>query len=140
MVLFFRFCISSVKFYFFFKQKTAYELRISDCSSDVCSSDLRSYHPAPQVGIGGLEREIGAHGRPQGTDAVLDMRGARPFGGSPGIDDDRAVDSACAFLGRGDPLPLLDDIAGGIALDRPTTDTRRRGKECARTCRSRWTT
>src|SRR3546814_3352434 len=25
---------------FFFKQKTAYELRISDCSSDVCSSDL----------------------------------------------------------------------------------------------------
>src|SRR3546814_436027 len=25
---------------FFFKQKTAYEMRISDCSSDVCSSDL----------------------------------------------------------------------------------------------------
>src|SRR3546814_7370040 len=29
---------------FFFKQKTAYEMRISDWSSDVCSSDL----PAPQ--------------------------------------------------------------------------------------------
>src|SRR3546814_2043502 len=27
--------------FFFFKQKTAYELRISDWSSDVCSSDLR---------------------------------------------------------------------------------------------------
>src|SRR3546814_4634264 len=27
-------------FIFFFKQKTAYELRISDWSSDVCSSDL----------------------------------------------------------------------------------------------------
>src|SRR3546814_1678597 len=26
--------------FFFFKQKTAYELRISDWSSDVCSSDL----------------------------------------------------------------------------------------------------
>src|SRR3546814_8711593 len=26
---------------FFFKQKTAYEMRISDWSSDVCSSDLR---------------------------------------------------------------------------------------------------
>src|SRR3546814_2931613 len=26
--------------FFFFKQKTAYEMRISDCSSDVCSSDL----------------------------------------------------------------------------------------------------
>src|SRR3546814_910777 len=28
-------------YFFFFKQKTAYELRISDWSSDVCSSDLR---------------------------------------------------------------------------------------------------
>src|SRR3546814_5825624 len=27
-------------FFFFFKQKTAYEMRISDWSSDVCSSDL----------------------------------------------------------------------------------------------------
>src|SRR3546814_5496393 len=31
-------------FFFFFKQKTAYEMRISDWSSDVCSSDL-SHHP-----------------------------------------------------------------------------------------------
>src|SRR3546814_17947458 len=30
-----------VRVFFFFKQKTAYELRISDWSSDVCSSDLR---------------------------------------------------------------------------------------------------
>src|SRR3546814_9956447 len=29
-----------VQFVFFFKQKTAYEMRISDWSSDVCSSDL----------------------------------------------------------------------------------------------------
>src|SRR3546814_10411683 len=29
-----------VIFIFFFKQKTAYEMRISDWSSDVCSSDL----------------------------------------------------------------------------------------------------
>src|SRR3546814_2639877 len=37
-------CMSSllavVFIFFFFKQKTAYEMRISDCSSDVCSSDL----------------------------------------------------------------------------------------------------
>src|SRR3546814_10851337 len=31
--------------FFFFKQKTAYEMRISDWSSDVCSSDLRSTAP-----------------------------------------------------------------------------------------------
>src|SRR3546814_4648060 len=29
-----------VRLFFFFKQKTAYEMRISDWSSDVCSSDL----------------------------------------------------------------------------------------------------
>src|SRR3546814_4256893 len=33
---FFLFCV----LFFFFKQKTAYEMRISDWSSDVCSSDL----------------------------------------------------------------------------------------------------
>src|SRR3546814_1740750 len=30
--------------FFFFKQKTAYEMRISDWSSDVCSSDLHGRH------------------------------------------------------------------------------------------------
>src|SRR3546814_19232779 len=35
-------------FIFFFKQKTAYEMRISDWSSDVCSSDL---DPAPRAAI-----------------------------------------------------------------------------------------
>src|SRR3546814_2722508 len=33
---------SDRRMFFLFKQKTAYELRISDWSSDVCSSDLRS--------------------------------------------------------------------------------------------------
>src|SRR3546814_6264756 len=35
-------CACFVCFFFFFKQKTAYEMRISDWSSDVCSSDLES--------------------------------------------------------------------------------------------------
>src|SRR3546814_9213154 len=34
-------CSILVGLSFFFKQKTAYEMRISDWSSDVCSSDLR---------------------------------------------------------------------------------------------------
>src|SRR3546814_5634281 len=33
-------CIIITWIFFFFKQKTAYEMRISDWSSDVCSSDL----------------------------------------------------------------------------------------------------
>src|SRR3546814_1625259 len=34
------FALCLLFFVFFFKQKTAYEMRISDWSSDVCSSDL----------------------------------------------------------------------------------------------------
>src|SRR3546814_16706670 len=33
-------CVILIVVFFFFKQKTAYEMRISDWSSDVCSSDL----------------------------------------------------------------------------------------------------
>src|SRR3546814_8927902 len=48
---------SGVCFFLFFKQKTAYEMRISDWSSDVCSSDLIRTHkrlldivdPTPQT-------------------------------------------------------------------------------------------
>src|SRR3546814_5822868 len=52
-----------VSFFFFFKQKTAYELRISDWSSDVCSSDLQDEQPARPVAP---QRHgviaVGAHG------------------------------------------------------------------------------
>src|SRR3546814_7302732 len=34
-------CVLIFCIFFFFKQKTAYDMRISDWSSDVCSSDLR---------------------------------------------------------------------------------------------------
>src|SRR3546814_9898724 len=39
--------------FFFFKQKTAYEMRISDWSSDVCSSDLRRNGMAAGPDLGG---------------------------------------------------------------------------------------
>src|SRR3546814_18041595 len=35
----------------FFKQKTAYDVRISDWSSDVCSSDLSTYYAAAQADV-----------------------------------------------------------------------------------------
>src|SRR3546814_1177509 len=46
--------MSSMLFYFvvcFFKQKTAYEMRISDWSSDVCSSDLTREEIGEAFGI-----------------------------------------------------------------------------------------
>src|SRR3546814_6819297 len=58
-------CVILLFLFFFFKQKTAYEMRISDWSSDVCSSDL----PAAGLDrfgsrefrrefVGGIGREI----------------------------------------------------------------------------------
>src|SRR3546814_8074173 len=39
-----------------FKQKTAYEMRISDWSSDVCSADLRAGHRMAEIGMAVLEK------------------------------------------------------------------------------------
>src|SRR3546814_14340354 len=47
--------------FFFFKQKTAYEMRISDWSSDVCSSDLLAARARPiEAGPGALSRAADA--------------------------------------------------------------------------------
>src|SRR3546814_18661817 len=64
------FCLLWCFFVFFFKQKTAYEMRISDWSSDVCSSDL----PVPP-GLRGGRRALllpgpGEHGRDQRRHAL----------------------------------------------------------------------
>src|SRR3546814_2005920 len=49
--------------YFFFKQKTAYEMRISDWSSDVCSSDLSDRrHFRGEAGASGHRQEMEVHG------------------------------------------------------------------------------
>src|SRR3546814_2295554 len=49
--------------FFFFKQKTAYEMRISDWSSDVCSSDLVEIVPIEvivrNVAAGTLSKRLG---------------------------------------------------------------------------------
>src|SRR3546814_2260246 len=55
-------------FFFFFKQKTAYEMRISDWSSDVCSSDLERRDG------GGGDREHRAAADTVGEDARRDDR------------------------------------------------------------------
>src|SRR3546814_1445026 len=53
------------RFIFFFKQKTAYEMRISDWSSDVCSSDLSSddaiRHSHPNWLLRALRRDWPEH-------------------------------------------------------------------------------
>src|SRR3546814_4324157 len=57
-ILFVRF-VTFLFLFFFFKQKPAYEMRISDWSSDVCSSDLATPLRDLRAAIGTLRDELG---------------------------------------------------------------------------------
>src|SRR3546814_10312121 len=67
--------VSGPFFFLFFKQKTAYELRISDWSSDVCSSELAdggaqravARVPHPKAGVAGIEVVFFLVARPVGN-------------------------------------------------------------------------
>src|SRR3546814_8896860 len=82
-------------YFFFFKQKTAYEMRISDWSSDVCSSDLRHF-PRP-----------GRTARPAPAGAGDGDQHDRPGGGghcrrpAPGLRQDRGGRYRSAGAGGG---------------------------------------
>src|SRR3546814_1149686 len=97
-------------FIFFFKQKTAYEMRISDWSSDVCSSDLRQF----------LRRHI-QHLLGQPCSKISTCR----FPSSPNVRRRRHLSSA-----KSTTHWLLGPSMG--------SEERRVGKECVSTCRSRW--
>src|SRR3546814_3632264 len=79
--------------FFFFKQKTAYEMRISDWSSDVCSSDLLT------EGIQLLHRD---HGRRRG--AVI-QHGERVRGALRGRHPDPRIHDTAGRAGRPAPRP-----------------------------------
>src|SRR3546814_3124735 len=83
-----------VFFFFFFKQKTAYEMRISDWSSDVCSSDLRSL----LIGGNGLWR------RAISLDRSLEQHGSVVLVIEGGI-------GAVAW-----PVTVLDGLGGGLPM------------------------
>src|SRR3546814_8310411 len=74
---------------FFFKQKTAYEMRISDWSSDVCSSDLAAREQ--RVGLGTML------GRPAVQIVAGGLVGALECAAIAHIIDDRA---SPAFFGN----------------------------------------
>src|SRR3546814_8800406 len=98
-------------------------MRISDWSSDVCSSDLlrRFQHLGGDLG-----------GRADGEAVIVADDGDQLVGLEAGLDVD--LDAAA-----------LEDVDGGGAqlvgnenLDHGRSEERRVGKECVSTCRSRW--
>src|SRR3546814_5335285 len=78
-------------FFFFFKQKTAYEMRISDWSSDVCSSDLcwqkYSKEPAPMSRIGKKPISVPSGVTASIADGTLSVKGPKGTLSMPVVDD-----------------------------------------------------
>src|SRR3546814_11269507 len=113
----------------FFKQKTAYEMRISDWSSDVCSSDLkyrlsaetifafqewRNTHGIDSPGFPVVQAQILAALARQVLD-VINTLGLTTFRNAPN-----------------------ETMVFYYAQGTLRSEERRVGKECVSTCRSRW--
>src|SRR3546814_18517947 len=121
-------CLYLVVFFFFFKQKTAYEMRISDWSSDVCSSDLLFVAEQPlhhrlrivEAAVDGDIMDIGGQHRRH----LAPLHVADPPFGVEREDADMVA-----------PGHRLDRRRSGVA---GRSEERRVGKECVSTCRSRW--
>src|SRR3546814_3685453 len=162
-MLYIAYLIYCTFFFFFFKQKTAYEMRISDWSSDVCSSDLI---PAIDRYDGPLWQTLRAIGpdRPDTKIAVLSARYGFIDSRSPIENYDtrltaalaeRLIEGGIAMRWPRPPLSRKPDIYGNYATceiasltdhgERPFTEIGLAGeigrascrKECVSTCRSR---
>src|SRR3546814_5904558 len=104
--------ISGLLFLFFFKQKTAYEMRISDWSSDVCSSDLSDPRgQGRRLGMAHHTDDLGpvaGHARRlRGVDLLVQAAEAREAGGEEGGAGVDIATSGRRLWGGGRPLPIL---------------------------------
>src|SRR3546814_2727458 len=104
-------------FFFFVKQKTAYEMRISDWSSDVCSSDLRVSARSLDHAAARSPLEMAVERFARVTKEIVDVRRA-----------------------GGKELPHELDNYRKARQELERSEERRVGKECVCTCRSRWST
>src|SRR3546814_19318895 len=130
------FCYCS---FFCCKQKTVYEMRISDWSSDVCSSDLEA-----EVGFGGVD--FGGHvvtverqarfepqriARAEADGLYFFHRAERIGKGGEGFARQRNLEAVLAGVAR-----AADADRHAVPVIR--SEERRVGKECVSTCRSGW--
>src|SRR3546814_3610287 len=100
--------------FFFFKQKTAYEMRISDWSSDVCSSDLALALGSRGLGLVGGEHDLARGGARRGRQAARDHL-ALGFGVERRMQKlvERVGIEAADRLGLGDE-PLVHHVDGDL--------------------------
>src|SRR3546814_16945537 len=126
---------------FFFKQKTAYEMRISDWSSDVCSSDLgdrgngasRLHHQSVDH-LEGLGDRLTIEGS---DDNVLELRPVQKAS---------VIYLAEVRVAAGVRVPSPDEVWIVDVFEHPRrghsedarTDERRVGNERVSTCGPRW--
>src|SRR3546814_9106000 len=106
-------------FFFFFKQKTAYEMRISDWSSDVCSSDLMARRYSPP-----LIRRMRSHAAMRHENGLAEGRAMGDSQTASHVERWSTWDYAVA--------------AAYTALLIARSEESRVGKECVISCRSRW--
>src|SRR3546814_5282531 len=109
--------------FFFFKQKSAYEMRISDWSSDVCSSDLRA------CGLGAITAFTVSFGGIATLTPQL-LFGAHIVNINQPIINELTQERI--------PTRLLAGMAFKPSDKLIRSEERRVGKEWVSTCRSRW--
>src|SRR3546814_20269133 len=85
---------------FLFKQKTAYEMRISDWSSDVCSSDIAAFTA-------------------KFTDIQLQATGITAASGLPGVDSTNAPSNTALSINAGSARAKGVEVDGIVS---PTRD------------------
>src|SRR3546814_1266859 len=145
------FCTIFVFLFVFFKQKSAFELRISDWSSDVCSSDLRrnggdrTDQQQPRRRSGQPGRSEGRHDR---AAATLSGRGGggdrRPRTGRrrtirrPRHSGRDAAARVSALSGPHRSRRVRAARTGEAGRRRSRSEERRGGKACASTGSTRW--
>src|SRR3546814_11426643 len=116
-------------FVFFFKQKTADEIRISDWSSDVCSSDL-AREPSPDLVAAAWRRH-------RGDDLPWRLRADRQHAAA--VDRHRGGPRAARLHHPDDLVPVAQPAAGDLDdAAAARSEERRVGKEWDSTCSTRW--
>src|SRR3546814_15948471 len=116
--------------FFFFKQKTAYEMRISDWSSDVCSSDLRTIQQRVGITFIYITHDQGEALTMSDRIAVMSDGVVQQIDEGATVYDNPATSFVASFVGENNPFFgqfsraangfAVADSASGPLVGRPT--------------------